>query len=196
MAQEARRCNCRAMDWAIEHRQAYNIRIINMLGTTRAATSTRRSVMRGDGAHAGIASWWAAQLASDGNMWAGITSPATPNGLSVDTRRTPEAVRRHRGNVLEGPTRYDLILKPDVVAPCAHRIGGSGQPSVSRQDLSRPSRISMAAGVVSGAAALILDGGTLAPRNLPDPLANHEQLPSAAYSAVGPESSIWLRQWN
>ena len=79
----------------------------------------------------------------------------------------------------KGPTRYDLIMKPDLSAPGSHirsaeavdsylsktyparHVSGDGANAVMQL-----SGTSMAAGFVSGAAALVLDArGSLSPRD-------------------------------
>ncbi|MBZ5560517.1 MAG: S8 family serine peptidase, partial [Acidobacteriia bacterium] len=170
-----------AIDWAVDHRQQYKISIINLsLGAPvlqpyrddPLCEAVERAV------HAGIT-----VIAAAGNFGqvngktalGMITSPAnSPHVLTVgaiDTHGTPErsddtlAVYSSRG-----PTRYDLILKPDVAAPGSHIASAEAQDSylsktypqrhvtgTGSNAIIQLSGTSMAAAVVSGAAALLID---------------------------------------
>ena len=211
-----------AIDWAIEHRQAYNIRIINLsLGAPvlqpyrddPLCEAVERAVKAGIVVVAAAGNFG---RTTDGkSVLGGITSPANiPMAIAVGAIDTHGTAERSDDTVAtfssRGPTRYDLVMKPDVVAPGVHivsaeaadsylartyperHVSGSGSDAVIQL-----SGTSMSAGVVSGAAALILDGGTLAPRDLRTLCKSRAaSCRQQDCSAVGPESSIWLRQWN
>ena len=114
------------------------------------------------------------RLADGTHVLGGTTSPGnSPHALTVgalDTHQTPE---RSDDTVAtfssRGPTRYDLIIKPDLVAPGAHVVSAEAPGSVLSTTLSdrhvagsgensyfQLSGTSMAAAVASGAVALLL----------------------------------------
>ena len=113
--------------------------------------------------------------AADGRrIIGGITSPGnSPHATTVGAIDTHDTPQRSDDTVAEyssrGPTIYDRVLKPDVVAPGSHivsaevtgsylsrafparHVAGSGHDAYIQL-----SGTSMAAGVVSGAVALLL----------------------------------------
>jgi serine protease AprX len=122
---------------------------------------------------------------ADGTMvYGAITSPAnSPYAIAVGAIDTHGTAQRSDDTLAayssKGPTRYDLILKPDLAAPGSHirsaesagsylsqtyparHVSGTGADAVMQL-----SGTSMSAGFVSGAAALVLDArGTLTPRD-------------------------------
>jgi serine protease AprX len=114
--------------------------------------------------------------AADGRMvMGGITTPAnSPYAIAVGAIDTHDTAQRSDDTLAayssKGPTRYDLVLKPDLAAPGSHiksaeaadsylsknypqrHVSGAGANGVMQL-----SGTSMAAGFVSGAAALVLD---------------------------------------
>jgi serine protease AprX len=170
-----------AIDWAIDHRSDYNIRVINMSLGGPVLQPYRddpmcEAVERA--ARAGIVVVAAAGnfgKAADGRrIIGGITSPGnSPHATTVgaiDTHGTPQ---RSDDTVADyssrGPTIYDRLLKPDMVAPGSHIVSAEVTGSYLSQTF--PARhvagsghdayiqlsgTSMAAGVVSGAVALLL----------------------------------------
>ena len=171
-----------AIDWAIDHQQDYNIRIINLsLGAPvrqsyhddPVCAAVERAV------RAGILVVAAAGnhgQTSDGRAIAGgITSPGnSPFALTVGALDAKGTADRSDDEVAtfssNGPTQWDVIIKPDLVAPGRRitsaeaagsalsvnfplqHVAGSGSDSYIYG-----SGTSMAAAVVSGAAALLLE---------------------------------------
>jgi serine protease AprX len=172
-----------AIDWAIDHRKQYDIGVINLsLGAAvlqpyrddPLCHAVERAV------EAGIV-----VVASAGNLgktkdgrtqFGGITSPGNdPYVLTVgaiDTHGTPvrsdDTVATYSSR---GPTRFDLAIKPDVVAPGTHIV--SAEATGSYLSKTFPERhvtgtgpsaylelsgTSMGGGVVSGTVALLLQG--------------------------------------
>ena len=105
-----------------------------------------------------------------------ITSPGnSPFALTVGAVDTHETPQRSDDTLApfssKGPTRFDMVLKPDVVAPGVRIVGAEATDSYLSQTY--PARhvsgdgagaymqlsgTSMSSAVVSGAAALLLDG--------------------------------------
>ena len=170
------------IDWAVANRSKYGIRVINLslghaVSEPAAIDPLCQAVARA--VQAGVV-----VVASAGNygltsagapVLGGITSPGnSPFAITVGaidtagtTTRSDDAVAPYSS---KGPTRYDLAVKPDVVAPCtklvsleangsylsrkypAWHIAGSGKNAYFRL-----TGTSMATAVVSGGVALLLD---------------------------------------
>jgi serine protease AprX len=171
-----------AIDWTIAHKDQYNVRIINLsLGAPvlqpyrddPLCEAVERAV------HAGITVVVAAgnygRTANGTPVFGSIASPGnSPHAIAVgaiDAHGTPERSDDTLATYSsKGPTRYDLIMKPDVSAPGSHiasaesadsylskmyperHVAGSGANAYMQL-----SGTSQAAAVVSGAAALVLD---------------------------------------
>jgi serine protease AprX len=173
------------IDWVIANWKTYNIRVINLsLGhavmessdTDPLCLAVKRAV------DAGIV-----VIASSGNrgktdtgqpILGGITSPGnSPYAITVGALNTWQTVERSDDSVTtyssRGPTRFDLAVKPDVVAPgnkiVSLKSAGSYLPTAyptthvagsSSNAYMRLSGSSMATGVVAGGAALLLHGNS------------------------------------
>lgn len=181
-----------AIDWTIAHRQEYNVRIINLSMGAPVLQPYRddplcEAVERAT--RAGLVVVVAAGnygRTKDGRtVMGGITAPAnSPHAIAVGAIDTHDTAVRSDDTLAayssRGPTRYDLIIKPDMAAPGSHirsaesagsylsatyatkHVSGEGPDAVMQL-----SGTSMAAGFVSGAAALVLDAReNLAPRDV------------------------------
>jgi serine protease AprX len=171
-----------AIDWAIENRQAYNIRVVNLsLGApvlqpyrddplceaVERAVAAGLIVVASAGNHGQI---------QDGRIvYGGITSPGNdPNVITVGALDTHDTAVRSDDTVAKfssrGPTRFDLVLKPDLVAPGSRVVSAEAAGShlastypqrhvtgVGADAYMQLSGTSMAAGVVSGTVALLLE---------------------------------------
>ena len=126
-----------AIDWAIEHRNEYNIRVINLsLGRAGAAAVSRRSDVRGGRARASTpasSSWRRRAITAgrtDGPAGDGddhVAGQRSRTALTVGAIDTHGTAKRSDDTLApyssRGPTRYDLVLKPDLAAPgSAHRL--------------------------------------------------------------------------
>jgi serine protease AprX len=171
------------IDWVIANRARYNIRIINLslghsvmepVATDPLCEAVERAV------NAGIV-----VVASAGNrgksengapILGGITSPGnSPYAITVGALNTWNTVSRADDSVTtyssRGPTRFDLAVKPDVVAPgnkiVSLKAQGSYLPAAypatyvagtGTNAYIRLSGSSMATGVISGGVALLVQG--------------------------------------
>ena len=119
-----------AIDWAVDHRQQYNIRVINLsLGAPvlqpyrddPVCKAVERAVRAG--IFVVVAAGNRGQTADGRRIMGGIGSPGnSPYAMTVgalDTARNGGAGRRRGGAVqLEAVRRaFDLVIKPDLVAP-------------------------------------------------------------------------------
>src|SRR6185369_15387527 len=171
-----------AIDWAVKNRARYNIRVINMsLGgaVTQSYRDDRLCQAVERAYRAGIVI-----VASAGNfgkttegkaIYGGITTPGiSPFAITVGALNTKGTPFRSDDEVAsyssKGPTLFDRLIKPDLIAPGnkiqslaapgstlvrehPELVTGSGQNA--RLQLSGTS---MAAAVVSGSVAVLLEG--------------------------------------
>ena len=121
-----------AIDWTIEHRDDYNVRVINLsLGAPvlqpyrddPLCEAVERAVKAG--ITVVVAAGNFGKTANGKSVYGGITTPAnSPYAIAVgaiDTHGTPERSDDTLASYSsKGPTRYDLIIKPDLAAPGSH----------------------------------------------------------------------------
>jgi serine protease AprX len=181
-----------AIDWAVTNRAKYNIRVINLsLGHSVMEPSWTDPLCKAveRAYNAGIV-----VVASAGNfgktatgepVLGGIVSPGnSPYAITVGALNTRGTADRIDDLVTtyssRGPTRYDLRIKPDVVAPGNKIISASADASYLEKTYPgeivagggtnayfRMSGTSMATAVVSGAVALLLEANpSLDPRHV------------------------------
>jgi serine protease AprX len=171
-----------AIDWTIEHRHEYNVRIINLsLGAPvmqpyrddPLCEAVERAVRAG--LVVVVAAGNYGRTVEGIDVMGGIATPGnSPFAITVGALDTHETARRSDDTLApysaKGPTRYDLNLKPDVVAPGTRVVSAEAADSyLARTYATRHvagtganaymqlSGTSMAAGVVSGSVALLLE---------------------------------------
>jgi serine protease AprX len=169
------------IDWAIEHRQQYNIRVINLsLGhpvmEPSATDPLCEAVKRAsDAGIVVIAAAGNAGVSPEGQrILGGIVSPGnSPYAITVGALNTMSTVKRNDDTLTtyssRGPTKFDFAVKPDLAAPgnkiVSLEANGSylagTYPYLHRAGngnnaYMQLSGTSMAAPMVSGAVALLL----------------------------------------
>lgn len=169
----------RAVDFAVANRDRFGIDIINLsLGHPIYEPATTDPLVQAveRASRAGII-----VIAAAGNFgknpttglpgFAGITSPGNaPSAITVGAVMTGDTVVRSDDRIAEyssaGPTWYDAMVKPDIVAP-GHNIVAKAarrgllyrtypQLQAADRDYMRLSGTSMATAVTSGVVALVL----------------------------------------
>jgi serine protease AprX len=121
-----------AIDWTIEHRREYNVRVINLsLGAPvlqpyrddPLCEAVERAVRAGIVVVAAAGNY--GQTVDGKMVFGAITSPAnSPFAIAVGAIDTHDTAKRSDDTLAayssKGPTRYDLIVKPDLAAPGSH----------------------------------------------------------------------------
>jgi serine protease AprX len=171
-----------AIDWTIEHRHEYNVRIINLsLGAPvmqpyrddPLCEAVERAVRAG--LVVVVAAGNYGRTADGRDVMGGIATPGnSPFAITVGALDTHATAKRSDDTLApysaKGPTRYDLNLKPDVVAPGTRVVSAEAADSYLARTYAmrhvagtganaymQLSGTSMAAGVVSGSIALLLE---------------------------------------
>jgi serine protease AprX len=196
-----------AIDWAIEHQAQYRIAIINLsLGAPvlqpyrddPMCEAVERAVRAGIVVVAAAGNFGRGR--NGGAVLGGITTPGNDPYVitvgAIDTQGTPERSDDVAAAFSSrGPTLYDLVSKPDVMAPGTRIVSAEAAGSVAARG--HPERhvtgagtngyiqfsgTSMAAGVVSGAVALLLQND---PQLTPEEVKAVIQLTTSVVSSTG-----------
>ena len=180
-----------AIDWAVENRKQFGIRVIN-LSLGAPVTQPYRDDPMCEAVERAVAAGIVV-VAAAGNyglnvegqtVYGSIATPANdPTVITVGAVDTHDTAQRSDDTVARfssrGPTRFDLVLKPDLVAPGTRVVSAEAAGSYLARTYPQRhvagsganayiqlSGTSMAAGVVSGAVAVLLEQNpTLTSRN-------------------------------
>jgi serine protease AprX len=172
-----------ALDWAVENRKRFDIRVIN-LSLGAPVTQPYRDDPMCEAVERAVAAGMIVVVAA-GNygvdaegrtVYGSIASPGNdPNVITVGAVDTHGTAQRSDDTVARfssrGPTRFDLVLKPDLVAPGSGVVSAEASDSYLARTYSQRhvtgtgtnsyiqlSGTSMSAGVVSGTVAFLLEG--------------------------------------
>lgn len=169
------------IQWAVDNRQRYGIKVLNLSAAGKASMSHQHDPL----ARAAVAAWNAGifvvvAAGNDGPDKETIGSPGhSPVVLTVgadDDRGTPERGDDRLASLSSrGPTPVDHLTKPDLIAPGVNVTAAYN----GKSGYATKSGTSMAAPVVSGIAALLLNARPQAtPEQLKEALVNSgEKLP-------------------
>jgi serine protease AprX len=204
----------RAIDFAVTNRDRFGIDIINLsLGhpiyEPAATDPLVQAVERASAAGIVV-------IAAAGNQglneatgqpgYAGITSPGNaPSAITVGAVATSNTVSRRDDRIPDyssaGPTWYDGMVKPDLLAPGHRIIAVAAKKSAiyktypelraADPDYIRLSGTSMATAVASGVVALMIDGHRSAHTGLPELTPNAVKA-MLEYSAIGVQNGVGL----
>jgi serine protease AprX len=171
-----------AIDWTIEHRKEFDVRVINLsLGAPvlqpfrddPLCEAVERAVKAGITVVAAAGNY--GRTADGRSVYGGITAPGnSPYAITVGAVDTHGTAKRSDDTIApyssKGPTRYDLVIKPDLVAPGSHVVAAESADSylaktyperhvagTGANAYMQLSGTSMAAAVVSGAVAVLLE---------------------------------------
>jgi serine protease AprX len=206
----------RAVDFAVANRDRYGIDIINLslghpiyepAGSDPLVQAVERA------SRAGIV-----VMAAAGNLgihpetglpgYAGITSPGNaPSAITVGAVRTLDTVSRSDDRVAEyssaGPTWYDAIAKPDIVAPGHNIVATAAKygslyrtyPNLKAADADymRLSGTSMATAVATGVVAQALEAHKDAHPYDPPPSPNFVKA-ALQYTAIDVRNNVGLQE--
>jgi serine protease AprX len=205
----------KALEWAVANRTAYGIDVVNLsLGHPiyePAATDPLVQAVEA-AVRSGIV-----VVASAGNIgrnkltgvvgYAGVTSPGNaPSAITVGATRTFDTNTLTDDTVADfssrGPTWYDAFVKPDVVAPGYRLLSAADPaqhlystmptlrgPSYGGRAYLHLSGTSMAAGVVSGAVALVIEASRGAFGRAPSPNAIKAMIQHSAFPMAKADGS-------
>ncbi len=167
------------IDYVVEHMNEYSIRVVNLSLGAGVGESYRTDPL-GQAVERAVAAGLVV-VASAGNFGkteegtpviGGVTSPGnTPSALTVGAINTFDTAIRSDDEVTSyssrGPTAYDYVLKPDMVAPgnkivSLQAVGSYLSTNYPERQVAggyiQLSGTSMSTAFVSGAVALVLEG--------------------------------------
>src|SRR5438270_7360991 len=184
------------INWAIQNKAAYNIRVMNLsLGTgiTQSYKTDPLCIAVGKAVGAGIvvvvaAGNWGKDAAGN-KIFGGILSPAnSPRVITVGATNTQQTTKRSDDVVTtyssRGPTLVDGLAKPDLVAP------GNRTGSAETADTAPSTNYSYSTSNQGGLIGSVLSGSTTT--NTPQPNGWYQVLSGTSFAAPAVSGTVAL----
>ncbi len=163
-----------ALDWCVAHKTQYNLRVVNLsLSTTVTGPSAGDPICQAAERAVDAGLVVVASAGNFGGVYGTVGAPGNdPKVITVGASNTRGTAARSDDTITSftgrGPTAYDVLIKPDLVAPgndiVSLRVPGATLDTLypiqtrlsTSPDYARLTGTSMSTALVSGAAALMI----------------------------------------